>query len=163
GRLKHCSQRGGSRAFAVCSRDQNRWKFPFRVLKRGEQSSHVRQIELACRRLRQLLAERIHPRNSGLIGHSLDYTYFKASAAEEMTALVRPPLGGGHEIERARNVGLQLLARYDSIEHAVFEQELAALEALGQFLPDGLLDDARPGKPNQRSRFGDIQIPQHGE
>ena len=38
----------------------------------------------------------------------------------------------GHEVERARDVWLQVAAMHDRIEHAVLEQELAALEAFGQ-------------------------------
>ncbi len=38
---------------------------------------------------------------------------------------------------------LELAPIDDHVEHAVLEQELAALEALGKLLPDGLLDDAR--------------------
>jgi len=35
----------------------------------------------------------------------------------------------------------------DGVEHAVFQQELAALETLWQLLADCLLDDAGPAKP----------------
>ena len=51
----------------------------------------------------------------------------------------------------------------DGVEHAVFEEEFAALEALREFLPDGLLDDAGSGETDEGSRLGDIQVAQHGE
>ena len=54
---------------------------------------------------------------------------------------------------------LQLAAIDDHVEHAVLEQELAALEALGQLLADRLLDDARAGEADQRLRLGDVQSP----
>ena len=50
---------------------------------------------------------------------------------------------GAHEPQRARDRGLHLAAVDDEVEHAVLDQELAALESLGQLLPDRLLDDAR--------------------
>ena len=52
---------------------------------------------------------------------------------------------------RARRIDLdlQVLAVHDPVDEAALEQELRALEALGQFLADGLLDDTRTG---QRSR-----------
>jgi hypothetical protein len=45
----------------------------------------------------------------------------------------------------------------DQVEHPVLEQELAALEALGQLLADRLLDDARAGEPSERLRLGDVR------
>ena len=38
-----------------------------------------------------------------------------------------------------------------------------ALEAFGQLLPDGLLDDARAGEADERARLGDVQVAQHRE
>ena len=43
------------------------------------------------------------------------------------------------------------------------DQELAALEALGQFLPDRLFDDARSGESDERLGLRDVQIAQHRE
>ena len=45
----------------------------------------------------------------------------------------------------------------------MFEQEFAALKTFRQFLPNRLLDDARPGKSDQRAWFRDIEIAEHGE
>src|SRR5688572_25818863 len=72
-------------------------------------------------------------------------------------------LGGGrtHEAQRAGDGRLQLAPIDDQIQHAVFEEELAALEALGQLLANGLLDDARTGKADQRLGLGDVEIAQH--
>ena len=54
-------------------------------------------------------------------------------------------------------------AVHHGVQHAVLQQEFAALEALGQLLADGLLDHARAGESDQRAGFGDIQVAQHGE
>ena len=43
----------------------------------------------------------------------------------------------------------------------MLEQELAALEALGQRLAHRLLDHARTGEADQRARLGDVQIAEH--
>ena len=43
---------------------------------------------------------------------------------------------------------------------AVVQQEFAALETLGQFLPDGLFNDIRAGKTGPRLGLGDIDITQ---
>src|SRR5207237_5225762 len=68
-----------------------------------------------------------------------------------------------HEAERARDRRLHLAAIDDEIEHAVLEQELAALEAFRQLLTDGLLDDARPRESDQRFRLRDVQVAEHRE
>ena len=41
----------------------------------------------------------------------------------------------------------QLDRGHDLVDHAVLEHELGGLEALGQLLPDGLLDQRGPAKP----------------
>src|SRR5947207_11159014 len=68
-----------------------------------------------------------------------------------------------HELQRARQRGFQLAAVDDQIEHAVVEQELAALEPFGQLLADGLLDDARSGEADECLRLRDVEIPEHRE
>jgi hypothetical protein len=45
----------------------------------------------------------------------------------------------------------------------VLEEELAALESIGELLADRLFDDARPGEADERSRLRDVQIAEHGE
>ncbi|VVT33323.1 conserved hypothetical protein [Roseovarius sp. EC-SD190] len=55
----------------------------------------------------------------------------------------------------------QLGAGGHAVEHAVIQQVFGALKALGQFLADGLFDDARPGKADERARFGNLDIAQH--
>ena len=45
------------------------------------------------------------------------------------------------ELQQLDEGGAELTARYDLVYKAVFQLELAALEALGQALADGLLDD----------------------
>jgi hypothetical protein len=51
----------------------------------------------------------------------------------------------------------------DRVKHSVLEEKFAALESGRKFLTDRLLDDAWSGKPNQRSRFGDVQVAEHRE
>src|SRR5260370_38570276 len=46
-----------------------------------------------------------------------------------------------HEPERVGDCRFHLAAIDDEIDHAFFEEELAALEPLGQRLADGLFDD----------------------
>jgi len=57
---------------------------------------------------------------------------------------------------------LKLEARHHGVQHAVLEEKFASLEAFGQFLPDGLFDHARAREADQRARFGNIEIAQHG-
>ena len=49
------------------------------------------------------------------------------------------------------------------IEHAVIEEEFAALKAFGKFLTDGLFDDTRAGESDERAWLGDVHIPEHRE
>jgi len=56
-----------------------------------------------------------------------------------------------HERQRARQIRLQVFPMDYSIEHSVFEQELAPLKPIRQFLPDGLLDHSGTGKADERS------------
>src|SRR5689334_8604728 len=67
----------------------------------------------------------------------------------------------GAEAQHPYDYVLELAPVDDHVEHPVFEQELAALKTVWQLLADRLLDHARPGKSNQRLRFGDVDVPQH--
>ena len=49
------------------------------------------------------------------------------------------------------------------LDHSVFYKKLRPLKAFGQLLTDGLFDDARAGETDQRSRFRDVEIAQHGK
>ena len=62
---------------------------------------------------------------------------------------------------RRAMVDLQFQPRHHHVDHAVLHQIFGALEAFGQFLADGLLDDARAGKADQRAGFGDMHVAQH--
>ena len=60
-------------------------------------------------------------------------------------------------------VGFQIFAGDDGVEEAVFEEELGALEALGELLANGLLDNAGSCEANECARFGDVEVTEHGE
>src|SRR5689334_4957321 len=65
------------------------------------------------------------------------------------------------ELQRFRDVGLQLGPRHHRVQHAVLQQELAALETFRQLLPDRLLDHPGTGETDQRSGLRNVEIPQH--
>src|SRR6202522_4452848 len=54
-----------------------------------------------------------------------------------------------HEVEGANQVGLEIAAGHDRVQHAVFQQELRPLESLRQLLSNRLLDDSRTRKAYQ--------------
>ena len=98
------------------------------------------------------------------------------TAAARHVAAARAAMAGRRDAARARTVGgerrsagtardrrLHLAPIDDQIEHAVLEQELAALESLGQLLPDRLLDDARAGEADERLRLRDVHVAEHRE
>src|SRR5688572_1288739 len=68
---------------------------------------------------------------------------------------------GAHEPQRARDDRFQFPPIDHQVEHAVLDQELAALEALRQLLPDRLLDDARAREADERLGFGEVEVAQH--
>src|SRR5215468_5876625 len=63
-----------------------------------------------------------------------------------------------HELQRPRDIRLQLFAMHDGIEHSVFKKKFASLKSRRKFLTDRLLDHARAGKSNGRPWFGDVQV-----
>ena len=65
-------------------------------------------------------------------------------------------------LAQARQRLAQLVAMHDHVDHAVRQQVLGLLEALGQLLADGLLDHARAGEADQRAGLGDVHVAQHG-
>ena len=65
--LQDRRQSGARRTLAVGARDQHRWKTIFRMPQRRQQHANVRQIEPVRRRLRQLVAQRIHLRDCGFV------------------------------------------------------------------------------------------------
>src|SRR6267143_3366535 len=67
------------------------------------------------------------------------------------------------QVEGAGDEGLELLAVDDGVEETVFEEEFGALKSFGEFLADGLLDDARAGKTDERAGFADVEVAEHGE
>jgi hypothetical protein len=69
----------------------------------------------------------------------------------------------GHPGEGLLEVLLEVFAGDDRVEEAVGEQEFGALEAFGELLADGLLDDAGAGEADERAGFGDVEVAEHGE
>ena len=65
------------------------------------------------------------------------------------------------DLQQPRDGRLQLQPRHDHVDHAVLHQIFGALEAFGQLFADGLLDDARAGKADQRAGLGDVHVAQH--
>src|SRR5277367_6735886 len=63
-----------------------------------------------------------------------------------MSASLRASWLADEEIEGPADVGLEFLARNDGVEEAVLEQKFGGLKTFGEFLTDGLLDDARTGE-----------------
>ena len=57
----------------------------------------------------------------------------------------------------------QFFAGDDGVEETVVEQKFGALKTFGEFLADGLLDDAGAGETDERAGFGDVEIAEHGE
>src|SRR5258708_37023281 len=70
---------------------------------------------------------------------------------------------GQKEIEGAGDEGFEVLAVDDGVEEAVFEQEFGALKSFGEFLANGLLDDARAGESNERAGLTNVEVPEHCE
>src|SRR5436309_7300410 len=68
----------------------------------------------------------------------------------------------GQQPAQIRDGRPQMMAMDDHIDHAVLLEIFGALEAVGEFLADGLLDDARPGKADERTRFGNVDVAEHG-
>ena len=68
GSLQDGRESSGGRTLAVGAGDQHRRKTIFRMPQRGQQHVHVREIELVRRRLRQLVAQRVHLRDCGFVG-----------------------------------------------------------------------------------------------
>src|SRR5277367_1330005 len=65
------------------------------------------------------------------------------------------------EVESLCDVRLQFFARDDGVEETVFEEEFGGLKTFGKFLADGLFDDARAGKTDERAGLRNIQIAEH--
>src|SRR5438270_5276401 len=68
-----------------------------------------------------------------------------------------------HKVQRTADISLHFFAVDDGIEHAVFEEEFAALESGWKFLADSLFDYAWAGEAYQRARFGNVEISEHRE
>src|SRR5258708_4435551 len=72
-------------------------------------------------------------------------------------------MSGQKEIEGACDEGFEILAVDDGVEEAVLKQEFGALKAFGEFLANGLLDDARTGESNERAGLANVEVAEHGE
>src|ERR1700731_1700476 len=65
----------------------------------------------------------------------------------------------GQEPAEIGEGGPQLVAMHDQVHHPMLLQIFGTLEAVRQFLADGLLDDTRAGKADERAGFCDVHIP----
>ena len=54
------------------------------------------------------------------------------------------------------------MAVHHHVDHAVLEEILGPLEAIGKLFADRLLDDARAGEADQRAGFGKVHVAEHG-
>ena len=68
-------------------------------------------------------------------------------AVSDAPSAPRGLLDPGVQVEQGPDRPPEVLARLDEVEHAVLQQELGGLEALGQLLADRLLDHRGPAKP----------------
>ena len=139
---------------------------------------HVRQIEFLRGHLRQFVTERIHAGNGGFVGReqaigpqlstlrlAVCRPGFEVRHASTVNAKGRRLNGAGsgptgllnslrrsHKFERPPDVRLQMLARYDSIEHAVLEEKFAALKTFRQIFLNGFFNDTGARKADKRAR-----------
>ena len=67
------------------------------------------------------------------------------------------------ELQQLDEGGAKFATWHDLVHKAVFQLELAALEALGQALTDGLLDDAGTGEADECPRLGQHDVAKAGE
>src|ERR1700679_2631564 len=79
-----------------------------------------------------------------------------------MSASLRASWLADEEINGPADVGLKFLARNDGVEEAVLEQKVGVLKTFGECLTDGLFDDARTGETDERARFGNVEVAEHG-
>src|SRR5688572_26518617 len=73
----------------------------------------------------------------------------RTTSASRVTPRVSRHCVGGQALQEGEHrmqPVAQLAAVDDHVDRALLQQELGALEALGQLLPHGLLDDARAGE-----------------
>src|SRR5690606_33501122 len=71
---------------------------------------------------------------------------------------VHPGLSLGQDADERPDRGTQVVAVDDHIHHAVLVEVFGALEALGQLLADGLLDDAGAGEADEGAGLGDVDV-----
>src|SRR5262245_49440559 len=75
--------------------------------------------------------------------------------------VLRWALGLGQQPAQIGHRRPQILAMDHHVDHTVLAQILGALEAVRQFLADGLLDDARPGEADERTGLSDVDVTEH--
>src|SRR5262245_44218050 len=64
--------------------------------------------------------------------------------------------------EQLTHGAFEIASMYDAVEHAVIEQELRRLESFRQILAERLLDDARAGETDHRTRLRENRVAEHG-
>src|SRR5262245_18547174 len=78
--------------------------------------------------------------------------------AKVLAGLLHLAVGDLAVIDDPGHFGAEILAVDDAVHEAVLEQELAGLEPLGQFEPDGVLDRPLACEADHRPRFGQRDI-----
>ena len=153
------------RPFAVGAGDDDRAEGAFGMAERGADRLHVLEAELHPETFEREAGTRVATSGQGLAA-----AWRRALAARGLDGPARPVSAGERGAlagtpKRSTRAIMSFISRRSTIdvEHAVLEQELAALESFGQRLADRLLDDARTGKADERLRLGDVDVAQHGE
>src|SRR6476469_4752105 len=163
----------GDRPLAVRSADDNRLKRALRVVEGRAERGDVVETELHPQALEaEEEGERIHATGGtwasarlldGLGGrrHGRQRRDRDRYGRTDGGGPGRGDLARDGEPQHSRDHVLQLTAIDDYVEHAAFQEELAALKALRERLPDGLLDYPGAGKADERLRLRDVEVPQH--
>src|SRR5215831_14014721 len=68
-----------------------------------------------------------------------------------------------HQREHLRDAFAHIASIEDEVERSVIQEEFAALKTLGKCFSNGLLNDARTRKSDQRLRLSNVDISEHRE
>ena len=121
--------------------------------------SSDRSMRLGCS-----ASSRARIESTGVIGVRR-YSAAAAVGGKASAGLGLGHLTGGRLAQHAakpRQRRLELMAVHHEVDEAMLFQIFRALEAFGQLLADGLLDDARARKSDQRAGLRDMHVAEHG-